>query len=135
MSAPTGVPDPADARRCYLSLVDLMRINTACLPLSFGDGHVGTFLVGSALRRRDYRDVDVRAMVHDEEFDAMFATRPEFWSTVCLTTSEYLRAATGLPIDFQVQRMSDANRDYPTAEGHERNPVGIESREYAGGLR
>jgi hypothetical protein len=69
----------------------------------------------------DFRDVDVRAIVDDDEFDAVFGPRREFWGMVCLTTTMYLRAATGLPIDFQVQRMTEAN----ALDGTPRNPLGF----------
>jgi hypothetical protein len=44
------------------------------------------------------------------------------------TVSLWGQQVTGLPIDFQVQRQTDANEDYPTRAGHWRNPIGIDAR-------
>ncbi|MFC3986421.1 hypothetical protein [Streptosporangium jomthongense] len=82
-------------------------------------GHL-PYLVGSAARGKVWRDVDVRLMLPDDEFDALF---PQFksprpgrldnrWALVCAAISELGRARTGLPIDFQIQRTSDANEHY-----------------------
>ena len=76
------------------------------------------YLVGSAAVGKGWRDVDVRLMLADEEFDALF---PEHvnpgrcdgrWSLLCAAISELGRMRTGLPIDFQIQRTSEANERY-----------------------
>lgn len=78
-------------------------------------GHL-PYLVGSSARGKVWRDVDVRLMLPDDEFDALFPKhRPPGrlngrWSLMCAAISELGRVRTGLPIDFQIQRMSDANR-------------------------
>jgi hypothetical protein len=75
----------------------------------------GCFLVGSVMMRRDYRDVDVRCMLSDSEFDRLFPSTPAgdaLWSFVCWTTATWMRAETGLPVDFQIQRQSDANEEH-----------------------
>lgn len=80
-------------------------------------GHL-PFLVGSAARSKQWRDVDVRLILPDDEFDALFPrhTKPAFtdgrWSLMCAAIAELGRARTGLPIDFQIQRMTDANELY-----------------------
>ena len=76
------------------------------------------YLVGSCLERRDYRDVDVRAILEDADFDRRFPKLaggagphqfdPE-WSLVCASISLWLEQRTGLPIDFQIQRQTQAN--------------------------
>lgn len=38
------------------------------------------------------------------------------WALFSGAISEWLKSRTGLPIDFQFQRQSDANRDYPDGE-------------------
>jgi hypothetical protein len=71
----------------------------------------------------------VRQILTDDEFDALFSNE-HFRSLFCLAVSEYLRVVTGLPVDFQVQRMTQANEKHP--EGF-RHPLGRSARLYAGG--
>lgn len=75
--------------------------------------HVGSSLVG-----KQWRDVDVRLMLEDKEYDAMFGTDPNGhgsnnckWVALCMAFSALGKQMTGLPIDFQIQRQSDANRE------------------------
>ena len=76
------------------------------------------YLVGSAARGKTWRDVDVRLMLPDEEFDVLFpdCRSPGHlngrWSLICAAISELGRQRTGLPIDFQIQRTTDANARY-----------------------
>lgn len=94
-----------------------------------------TYLVGTAQTGGDYRDVDVRTILRDDEFDAVFGARPDLWEAWCFTTCAWLKAATGLPVDYQVQRMTEANEKH---HGGGRNPLGsvartrIHGRQYAG---
>lgn len=80
-------------------------------------GHL-PFLVGSAARGKVWRDVDVRLMLPDDEFDTLFPghSKPDSadgrWALMCAAISELGRVRTGLPIDFQIQRMTDANAQY-----------------------
>ena len=68
------------------------------------------FIVGSALDRPDFRDVDVRLIMDDKKFDALFGAyetsyrSSPLWSLMMVAISEYLSKRTELPIDFQVQR-------------------------------
>jgi hypothetical protein len=121
--------DPArKVRKSGLTTRDLHALELACRPVWDGfDG--GTYLVGTAQNGGPYRDVDVRTILADDEFDAIFAGRPALWGLVCFTVGTYLAQATGMPIDYQVQRQSEANANHP--EGG-RNPVGMGHREYAG---
>jgi hypothetical protein len=102
----------------FLHVPQVFILNQACRIVAEAfDGDV--FLVGSSLERRDYRDVDVRCILADEVFDRLFgklAGPPQhdaFWSLLCTSMSLYLSQQTDLPIDFQVQRRSDANARYP----------------------
>ena len=89
------------------------------------------YLVGSSLHTRDYRDVDVRVMVDDEQYERLFpgittgavgrGTCHPMWSLLNSAISAQLAAMTGLPIDFQVQRTDDANARYKGP----RVPLGI----------
>lgn len=82
-------------------------------------GHVAYHVGTSAVSKTGWRDVDVRLMLPDDEFDALFPGYgtahhiDAFWSLICAAISELGRARTGLPIDFQIQRTSDANEKYP----------------------
>ncbi|MFJ4787618.1 hypothetical protein [Streptomyces sp. NPDC088794] len=77
------------------------------------------YLVGSAARGKVWRDVDVRLILPDAHFDRLFPehTEPDasddLWSFLCVAIAELGRQRTGLPIDFQIQRLSDANHLYP----------------------
>lgn len=110
-------------RACYLLVSEVFNLNHMCVMLR--DAGFSVYLVGSSLMRPDYRDVDVRAILDDAEFDAMF-TAPARLALLNTSVSEWLSARTGLPVDFQFQRQTDANRDYPG----ERNAMGLRVREW-----
>jgi hypothetical protein len=73
----------------------------------------GPFLVGSVTERADYRDVDIRVLMHDEDFDAVFRGRLEAVRFLNRAVSIWGQQETGLPIDFQVQRQTEANEEFP----------------------
>lgn len=85
------------------------------------------FLVGSALTTKDYRDVDVRVLLDEDEWTALFPglddadPRDARWSGICTAFSLWGQKATGLPIDFQLQRRVRANEQYPGR----RNALGL----------
>lgn len=99
-------------RGCGLDTHDLHMLDFACTQVSAAFGFASVYLVGTAAVSHDYRDVDVRAIIDDDEFDALFATRPQLWGLLCLTVTRYLRSLTGLPVDFQVQRRTEANEKH-----------------------
>lgn len=113
----------------YLTTADFARLNDACVPVTAAFGGP-PYLVGSATERPDYRDVDVRVILADEDFDRIFGGQVLLWSLICLAIGQYLRDVTGLQIDFQVQRMTEANEKHPTTW---RNPLGFTARPFAGG--
>lgn len=109
-------------RTDLLTTTELYHLDHACQLVSraFGGEHpylVGTAGVGGA---ESYRDVDVRLMLDDEEFAAACPTR-ERWELLCLAIGTYLRDRTGLPVDFQIQRVREANERFDGP----RNPLGI----------
>lgn len=117
-------------KTAHLPAYQLTLLNNACIPIVEAfDSH--PYLVGSARHRPDWRDVDVRSILPDDEFDAIFTGREMLWSVVCLAISVYLSEATGLPVDYQIQRRTEANEKYPGAG--ERSALGFRAREYAGG--
>jgi hypothetical protein len=80
-------------------------------------GHV-PYQVGSSLDRKDWRDVDVRLILPDEEFTALFGknasaeTNPKL-AAITLAFAALGAQMTGLPIDFQIQPATWANERYP----------------------
>ena len=91
------------------------------------------YQVGSSIHSKRWRDVDVRLMLPDHVYEEMFgkpsdAFRSERWISLCLAYSALGRQMTGLPIDFQIQQVSEANRMY--GEGHSRNCLGMVPHRY-----
>jgi hypothetical protein len=119
-------------RANYIGAPEFFLLNQACrlVEEAFAFG-VGVYLVGSSLVRRDYRDVDVRCILPDEEFRRLFPGengsspwRHPLWSLVCSSISLHLSRASGLPVDFQFQSMTEANTQYPKPE-HARCAIGL----------
>jgi hypothetical protein len=110
----------------YLGQLGFFNLNTTCITLRKAFGPC-IYLVGSSLTKLDYRDVDVRAILQDAEYDRLFpaAQKSPHWDAqfnlFCASISEWLVQRTGLPIDFQFQRMTDANAEF----SGERNALGV----------
>lgn len=103
----------------------LHRLDLACKHIRdlFG-GFNGPYLVGSVQERtaRADSDVDLRLILADDDYDALMAGTPDGYATLLdLALSAYVRDLTGLPIDFQVQRQTEANERHG---GKQRNPLG-----------
>ena len=118
------------SRGSGLSPSDLLRLSWACAPIRQAF-RATPYLVGSAMLRADYRDIDVRLILDDDDFRAMFGERGDEMARLRLVNtalSAMIQQSSGLakPIDFQIQPMSYAN-EYPnTAEDpHPRNPLGV----------
>lgn len=125
------IMDPPKGRKVsYLSTAQLATLSHACIPLREALGG-GPYLVGSSTERPDFRDVDVRSIVDDDRWDAIFGGRELFWGLFCWAVSEWLSKATGLPIDYQAQRMTEANAKYGDLGKHPRNPLGMRARVFA----
>lgn len=79
-----------------------------------------TYLVGSALTTTRPRDVDLRLILPDERVAALstIVELPGFDQAFSL----WAQAATGLPIDFQVQSMTEANA---LTDQTRRHPLGM----------
>ena len=93
-------------------------------------GELG-YLVGSSQRgEREWRDVDVRVMLSNEEYERRLGPvwqdgmrhRDLAWRAHMLAWSVLGERITGLPIDFQVERLSEANAKHPDEP---RNPIGV----------
>jgi hypothetical protein len=94
----------------------------ACFALDLAIRHINEafegecYVVGSALERPDWRDVDVRMIMDDEDFAKNFpdvvANRWENdakWLLLTTAISDWLSKQTGLPVDFQFQSQTQAN--------------------------
>lgn len=92
--------------------------------------HVGIYVVGSSLEKPDWRDVDVRMMMDDASFLRLFPGVDvehgtwEFdprWTLMVVAISQWMSKMTGLPIDFQFQPMTHANKRHKG----DRHPMGL----------
>jgi hypothetical protein len=110
---------------CYLGGPPFFSLAQALLIVQKAFGEM-PYLVGSVLRTPHFRDVDVRMIMDDAKFEALFGTSHgsvmPFWQLINLAISEYLQKRTGLPVDFQVQK-----RSHVKAEDWERRrePLGM----------
>jgi hypothetical protein len=83
---------------------------------AFGEApfHVGS----SVMAKKNWRDVDVRLILPDEEYERLGLgnpARPHLnakWVSLCLAYSGLGKQMTGLPIDFQIQQRTYANRKF-----------------------
>ena len=112
-----------------LTTLQLHLLDVACIPVwaTFQN----TYLVGTAETGGEYRDVDVRTILEDDEFDQLFGgdNQRQLWELICVSVGHLLSQQTGLPIDYQIQRMSEANAKYYGP----RNPIGRKRRYAAWG--
>ena len=90
------------------------------------------YLVGSATRSKVWRDVDVRVMLTDDEWQHWLPGVPPEggfvwprWAALSMAFSAWGQAATGLPIDFQLQHLAHANTRYLDGA---REPLGFRIR-------
>lgn len=129
-----GPPEAGKAmgRSSGLTTTELARLRSACHPLwsAFGS----TYQVGSSCNQGDFRDIDVRTMLDDDEFDRRFGgdLGRALWAVTCQAVGEQLSQRTGLRVDYQIQRTTEANEKFG---GCPRHPVGHPMTElfFAGG--
>ncbi len=111
----------------YIPSVKWVNLNLACDVVNKALDGFGCYLVGSAGERPNFWDVDVRFVMRDDEYDHMFKN-PEggwkdgLWSLMCTTISLWLSQQSGLQVDFQIQRQTQANAKHG---GKSRNALGI----------
>jgi hypothetical protein len=122
---------PKRKKSVYVGAPACFSLELACQPINRAFGGFGCYLVGSALERPDWRDIDVRYIMTDEEFAAEFpavnmaAHNWEFdpkWILLTTGISAYLSKASGLPVDFQFQPQTHANERHKGP----RNALGLE---------
>lgn len=99
----------------YVGAPAIFALETACRQINEAFGDWSCYLVGSAMERADWRDVDVRYIMDDEQFESEFPDAGQCWEQdakwllLTVSISERLSKVTGLPIDFQIQPRTHAN--------------------------
>jgi len=127
VSDSTEKPQQGRRKANYIGAPACFALEQACQHLCEAFGHYGCYQVGSSLERPDWRDVDVRYILPDEEFAKLFPDAGDHWEFdprwLLLTTaiSDWLRKQTDLPIDFQFQPQTHANARH----NGPRNAVGM----------
>jgi hypothetical protein len=104
----------------YIGAPACFALEQACQHINDALGGYGCYVVGSALERQDWRDVDVRYILSDEEFATLFPAAVDRnwehdarWLLLTVSISGWLSKITGLPIDFQIQPQTHANERHP----------------------
>lgn len=126
---------PERVKVSYIGAPAVFKLEAACTLVNRAFGSFGCYIVGSAIERADWRDVDVRFILEDTEFEKLFPDagainlcRWEFdprWLIVNIGIAGYLSQQSGLPIDFQIQPQSHANNAFG---GRPRHAVGLTGR-------
>lgn len=125
-----GPPKPARHKASHVGAPAIFALNEACVVINDAFGDFGCYLVGSALERPDWRDVDVRFIMDDDEFAKLFPDaalhsaaweHDARWVLLTVSIAERLSKLTGLPIDFQFQPQTFANERHKGP----RNALGI----------
>ena len=115
-------PSEGELRQLYIGAPECFALELACRQINeaFGD-YFGCYIVGSCLERPDWRDVDIRYIMRDDKFLELFPgtyvqdglhcwEQDARWLLLTVSISEHLSRITGLPIDFQFQPQSHANK-------------------------
>jgi hypothetical protein len=119
-----------EARATHLLLTEVDLLDSWADRLRFlwssPEGVVGVFLVGTALTSKDYRDVDVRIVLTDETVAHLdrILHRP----TLGLALSHEGQRATGLPIDCQVQSLTESGQEASKPDTATPRPLGYRFR-------
>lgn len=113
---PSKLSEGGRKKVSYVGAPAIFALDMACGHVNAAFGGFGCFLVGSALDRPDWRDIDVRLIMDDAEFKALFPgtqdlhwESDERWLLLTVSISRHLSQVTGLPVDFQFQPQSHAN--------------------------
>lgn len=92
------------------------------------------YQVGSSVKGKNWRDVDVRLIMDDADYTKLLGIGPKenqhhstAWTSFCMAYSALGQEMTGLPIDFQIQSMTDANERFRGSKEHPRNSLGMTS--------
>lgn len=135
IQTPDPTPNQAEPKRkaIYIGAPACFVLELACRQINeaFGDCF-GCYIVGSCLERPDWRDVDIRYIMEDDKFQELFPgtyvqdglhcwEQDARWLLLTVSISAHLARLTGLPIDFQFQPQSHANKRHTG----QRSAVGV----------
>jgi hypothetical protein len=99
----------------YIGAPACFALELACRDICEAFNGYGCYVVGSVLDKPDWRDVDIRFIMKDEDFAKLFPNAGQHWEhdarwlLMTVSISEHLSKITGLPIDFQFQPQTHAN--------------------------
>jgi hypothetical protein len=102
----------------YIGAPACFALEQGCQIINDAFGGFGCYVVGSALDRADWRDVDVRLIMEDDRFSALFPDAGQHWEfnprwlLLTISISYWLSKMTGLPVDFQFQPQTHANEQH-----------------------
>jgi hypothetical protein len=123
LEAAVEVQSAPRKKTTYIGVPAVFKLELACKHLNDAYGGFGCYVVGSALQRPDWRDVDVVLILEDKQFRREFPNVQDFstglfefdtkWLLHTVALSEWLSAQTGLPIDFKIQPQTWANERHP----------------------
>jgi hypothetical protein len=120
------------AKATYVGAPAIFALEQCCQHINEAFDGFGCYLVGSALKRQDWRDVDVRLIMSDEDFAALFPDARQHWEgdprwlLLTVAISQWLSGQTGLPVDFQFQPQTHANERHPG----QRSALGLSSKRF-----
>jgi hypothetical protein len=121
---------------CYVGAPAIFSLEMACQTVNDAfreEDEIGCcYLVGSCMERPDWRDVDVRYIMSDGQFQRLFLGTYEYeqhilweqnprWLLLITSISNWLQKQTGLPVDFQIQPQTFANKHHDKG----RSAIGI----------
>lgn len=131
MAVEKGSEPAKKVKGVYIGAPACFALEQACQHINRAFESYGCYVVGSALERADWRDVDVRMIMADSDFHRLFPDASpnegswEFdprWLLLTVSISLWLSKMTGLPVDFQIQPQTHANNVHKG----KRNAVGLE---------
>lgn len=111
----------SDKPWCYLDAPVLDALDLASIAVGLMFDENPPYLVGSCLTTPEYRDVDIRTILFDEHYDRLFPSSPHrdpLRHLIQVAITQRYVTETGLRIDYQIQRMTEANAKYPTGNRH-----------------
>lgn len=125
-----NAPQPRK-KAVYVGAPAIFALEMACQHIVDALGGYGCYLVGSALERPDWRDIDVRFILSDDEFASLFPhavdrcwEQDSRWLLMTVSISAWLSKVSGLPVDFQIQPQTHANEQHKGP----RNAMGLRIR-------
>ena len=116
---PSVTPTTQREKRIYIGAPECFRLEMALQLLNEAFDEPVSYVVGSCLKHADYHDVDVRMIMSNEKFAALFPMarfkwqHDPLWIILSVSISMWLKEMTGLPIDFQFQPQMRFRKDKP----------------------